>query len=58
MVFVKLEVNMAKNKKVSLMELYNKIINDLMSDELTEDIIIAKAKVLEVILKEMRWNDN
>ncbi len=49
---------MAKNKKVSLMELYNKIINDLMSDELTEDMIIAKAKVLEVILKEMRWNDN
>lgn len=46
-----------QQKKANLIELYNKIINDLMNDSLTSDVIIAKAKVLEVILKELRWND-
>ena len=44
-------------KNSSLRELEKKIINDLMNDNLSSDIIIAKAKVLEVILKELRWDD-
>lgn len=44
-------------KNSSLRELEKKIINDLMNDNLASDIIIAKAKVLEVILKELRWDD-
>ncbi len=48
---------MAKTAKVSLKELLKKIENDLMKDDLTSDVIIAKAKLLEVILKELRWED-
>lgn len=48
---------MAVKKNSSLRELEKKIINDLMKDDLTSDVIIAKARVLEVILKELRWND-
>ena len=44
-------------KKSSLKELLKKIENDLMQDDLPADVIIAKAKVLEVILKEIRWED-
>lgn len=44
-------------KKSSLKELLRKIENDLMKDDLPPDVIIAKAKVLEVILKEIRWED-
>ena len=44
-------------KNISLRDLEKKIINDLMNDNLASDIIIAKAKVLEVILKELRWDD-
>lgn len=48
---------MGVKKNISLRDLEKKIINDLMQDDLTSDVIIAKAKVLEVILKELRWND-
>lgn len=48
---------MAKIKKANLMELYKKTINDLMNDDLDSETILAKAKVLEIILKELRWND-
>ena len=48
---------MAKEKNTSLKELLKKIENDLMKDDLTPELIIAKARVLEVILKEQRWND-
>ena len=44
-------------KKSNLKELLKKIENDLMRDDLPSDVIIAKAKVLEVILKEIRWED-
>lgn len=44
-------------KKSNLKELLKKIENDLMRDDLPPDVIIAKAKVLEVILKEIRWDD-
>ena len=39
----------------NLKELLKKIENDLMKDDLPADLIIAKAKVLEVILKEIKW---
>lgn len=48
---------MAKTTKANLKELLKKIENDLMMDDLSSDVIIAKAKVLEVILKELRWDD-
>ena len=48
---------MGAKKNISLRDLEKKIINDLMQDDLTSDVIIAKARVLEVILKELRWND-
>ena len=44
-----------KTSNSNLKELLNKIENDLMRDDLTADVIIAKAKVLEVILKEIKW---
>lgn len=44
-------------KKSNLKELLQKIENDLMRDDLPAEIIIAKAKVLEVILKEIRWDE-
>ena len=44
-------------KKSNLKELLKKIENDLMQDDLPPDVIIAKEKVLEVILKEIRWDD-
>lgn len=44
-------------KKSNLKELLKKIENDLMKDDLPPDVIIAKAKVLEVILKEIRWEE-
>ncbi len=48
---------MGKQSKVSLKELLKKIENDLMNDDLSPEVIEAKAKVLEVILKELRWED-
>ena len=48
---------MAKEKKTSLKELLKKIENDLMQDDLTPELIIAKAKVMEVILKELKWDE-
>lgn len=44
-------------KKSNLKELLKKIENDLMKDDLPADVIIAKAKVLEVILREIRLED-
>lgn len=44
-------------KKINLKELLKKIENDLMKDDLPADVIIAKAKVLEVILREIRLED-
>ncbi len=41
----------------NLKELLKKIENDLMRDDLLADVIIAKAKVLEVILKEIKWEN-
>ena len=41
----------------NLKELLKKIENDLMIDDLPADLIIAKAKVLEVILKEIKWEN-
>lgn len=41
----------------NLKELLKKIENDLMRDDLPADVIIAKAKVLEVILKEIKWEN-
>lgn len=41
----------------NLKELLKKIENDLMKDDLPADLIIAKAKVLEVILKEIKWEN-
>lgn len=41
----------------NLKELLKKIENDLMRDDLPADLIIAKAKVLEVILKEIKWEN-
>ena len=41
----------------NLKELLKKIENDLIRDDLPADLIIAKAKVLEVILKEIKWEN-
>ena len=46
-----------KTNNISLKELLKKIENDLMRDDLPADLIIAKAKVLEVILKEIKWEN-
>ena len=48
---------MTKKANISLKELLKKIENDLMRDDLPADIIIAKSKVLEVILKGLKWDD-
>jgi len=46
-----------KDSKSKFKRVTKKIENDLMKDDLTSDVIIAKAKLLEVILKELRWED-
>ena len=48
---------MAKVKNSNLKELLKKTINDLMKDDMSPEIIIAKAKVLEIILKGLKWDD-